>query len=452
VPGHGNFSWGPRRACPSGLYRSPNYILAGMAKRQDPAPLYSGVRLTEKIGIGVLTRLVTRDLVDEILIETGRTEQRSRLLPARVVVYFVMACNLFFGDGYEEVMRRLVGGLQFLGTWRRGWAVPTTGAMSQARARLGEAPMKALFERVATPMARPGTVGAWYRSLRVMAIDGVVLDVPDTAANAEAFGRSGNALAASPFPQVRVVALTECGTHAVVAASIGVTKQYERELAGDLFSSTSPGMLLLADRGFFGYDLWKEARAHGADLLWRVKAQNTLPVLEAYPDGSYRSALLPKRVRADLAKGKRRHAEHFEIPVRVIEYQVTKHDTGDASDTGDTGEGEVIRLVTSLTDHETAPAAELAALYQQRWEIELAFDEIETHQTGRPRVLRSKSPELVRQEIWALFLTHYAIRHLMREAADDIDIDPDRLSFMRSLRVIRRQVTDQAAFSPRSPE
>lgn len=403
---------------------------------------HSGVRLTDRIGIGVLTRLVSRDLVDEVLLETGRREQRSRALPARVVVYYVLALSLFFADAYEEVMRRLVGGLQFLGTWRKGWQVPTTGAISQARTRLGAEPMRALFERVAIPMAPSTMPGAWYQSWRLMAIDGVVLDVPDTPTNAAAFQRSGNHIANSPFPQVRIVGLVECGTHAVVAASPGSVGEYERELAEQLFPAMTDDMLILADRGFYSYDFWKAARSTGAQLLWRIKTHVNLPVYETLPDGSYRSALLPKSMRSDMARGKTRRIDRYEIPVRVVDYQIANRDNS----------GEIIRLVTSITDHETAPAVELAALYHQRWEFELVLDEIETHQTGGSRVLRSKTPELVKQEIWGLLLTHYAIRHLMTEAAEQDHIDPDRLSFLRTLRVVRRHITDQAAFSPQQTQ
>lgn len=361
------------------------------------------------------------------------------MLPARAVVYYVLALNLFFTDAYEEVMRRLVGGLACLGSWRKEWTVPTSGAISQARTRLGEEPLRELFERVAVPLARPGLRGAWYQSWRVMAIDGVVLDVPDTPANAEEFGRSRNSVADSPFPQLRILGLAECGSHAVVAAAIGGIGEYERELAQDLLHAVEPGMLVLADRGFYSYDLWNAVRQTGADLLWRLKARNPeLPVYETLPDGSYRSALLPKSMRSELRLGRKRLPEKYEIPVRVIEYQVIDRDSG--TDT--------IRLITTVMDPELAPATELAALYHERWEIELIFDEIEIHQTGHPRVLRSRTPQLVKQEIWALLLTHYAVRHLMAEAAEQADTDPDRLSFMRSLRVIRRQVTDQAAFSP----
>jgi hypothetical protein len=288
-------------------------------------------------------------------------------------------------------------------------------------------------------MTEPGGASGWFRSWRVMAIDGVVLDMPDTPQNVEEFGRSRNATSASAFPQARVVGLAECGSRAVVAAAIGACHTGERDLARELLGDLDPEMLVLADRGFYGYDFWQEVRASGAELLWRMKLHVNLPVYELLPDGSYLSALAPKSMRSDIARGKGRRIERYEIPVRVIDYTITNRTAG---------EPETIRLVTSITDPELAPAIELAALYHQRWEIELALDEIQTHQMGRPRVLRSRSPEMVRQEIWALLLTHYAIRHLMHEAADDAEADLDRVSFMRSLRVIRRQVTDQAAFSP----
>lgn len=404
-----------------------------------------GVDLPDRIGIGVLTRLIHRDLVDEVLAETGRAEQRRRLLPARVVVYYVMALCLFFGDAYEEVMRKLVGALQWLRGWDTAWQVPTASALCQARQRLGEEPMRALFDRVAQPILPAGSGRGWYAGLRVMALDGLIIDVPDTAENVAEFGRTGNHLADSPYPQARIVALLECGSRAVVAAEIGPCHTGEREMAQQLLDSVDQPMLLLADRGFYGYEFFKTT-ASNAELLWRVNRRITLPVYQQLPDGSYLSALAPKSIHSRVARGQlagRQH--HLEIPVRVVEYTITNR--GNAAD--DAGEPETVRLITSILDHELAPAAELAALYHQRWEIELAFDEIETHQIGGHRVLRSRSPQLVRQEIWALLLTHYAIRHLMFEAADDIDTEPDRISFLRTLRIVRRQVTDQAAFSPR---
>ena len=278
-----------------------------------------------------------------------------------------------------------------------------------------------------------------------MAIDGLVLDVPDTPENDEAFGRSGNEATPGPFPQVRLVALGECGTHAVIDAELGGVGTGEQTLAERLIARFAPGMLVAADRNFYSYQAWQQASATRAHLLWRVSATLTLPLLEWLPDGSYRSALINPKIR-----GRRREAliaaaragddldPAQAMVVRVVEYTIEDRP----------GSGELFCLITTILDHEFAPAIELATAYSQRWEIELSFDEIETHQTGHHRVLRSKKPELVKQEIWALLLTHYAIRHIMKDAADTIGTDPDDLSFIRSYRAIRRQVTNQAAFSP----
>jgi hypothetical protein len=403
--------------------------------------IVSGVRLTDRIGIGVLTRLVHRDLVDEVLAETGRAEQRSRSLPARVVVYYVLGLCLFFGEAYEEVMRLLAEGLRFAGSWRKDWKIPTTGAICQARQRLGAEPLRVLFERIAVPCAQQGTRGAWLRSRRLMAIDGFMLDLADTKDNDAVFGRLGGEKSPAPFPQVRLVGLGECGTHAIVAARLGASRAGERELAGQLVSDFEPGMLIIADRGFYSYRLWETAAGSGADLLWRMQEGPDLPVVRALPDGSYESFLIDPKVRAR-RNGQRYRGKPVDepsgIPVRVVEYEVTNRD----------GSDEIFCLITTITDPGEATAAELAAAYAERWEFESSLDELKTHQRGQRGVLRSKSPEMARQEIWALLLTHYAIRHLMREAADQADVDPDRLSFMRSLRVIRRQVTGQAGFSP----
>lgn len=398
-------------------------------------------RLTDRIGLGVLTRLVHRDLVDEVLLETGKTERRRRLLPARVVVYFVLAMTLFFDDAYEEVMRKLVDGLRFLRSWDADWQVPTSSALCQARARLGAAPIHELFSRVARPLAGAGTPGAWLGDLRVMAIDGVQLDIPDTADNEEEFGRGFSQGLDAPYPKVKVLGLGECGTHAVIDAHLGGVLVDERELARPLLASVEPGMLVLADRGFYSRAFWDEASATGAQLLWRVQSSLKLHVVTDLADGSYLSVLLTdierQRIRRHRARG---------LPtvpqgptVRVVEYDITNRDSQG---------GLPIRLITTILDPEVASAAELAAVYHQRWEFESSLAEIETRQRGSYRVLRSHSPEMVRQEIWALLLTHYAIRALMHEATDPDGLDPLRLSFIRTLRIVRRHVTGQAGFSP----
>lgn len=398
-------------------------------------------RFTDGIGIGVLTRIFDRDLVDEVVARSVKRPEgvvpRNRLLPDRVVVYLVLALALFCQEPYEEVMRRLVNGLRFLGNWKDAWRVPTSSAVTQARQRIGEAALVELFDRVARPIARPGTVGAWFQGLRLMAVDGVILDAPKSAANSAEFGHGQNG---GPFPQLRLVGMGECGTHAIVAAAFGsAANSDERELLPQLFGALEPGMLLLADRGFYSYALWTEAAATGAHLLWRIKNDLKIPVLETYSDGSYRSELVPRHIKSAHKRGHRRSIpDEVRIPVRVVEYTVPNR----------SGDTERIRVMTTILDETFVSATELAALYQERWEFELTLDEVEIHQMSSTRLLRSRTPELVRQEIWALLLVHFAARSFIREAADDVGEDPDRLSFMRTIRVLRRQVDNQAGFPP----
>jgi Insertion element 4 transposase N-terminal/Transposase DDE domain len=384
-------------------------------------------RLSDRVAIGLLTRTFTSEAVDAAVASADRGEVRSRLLPARVVVYYVLAMCLFSGQGYEEVMRLLVGGLEWMSRWRRAWTVPSTAAIAKARARLGAEPLRALFQATVRPLATDVTRGAWYRGLRLVAMDGATLDVPDTAENDEYFGRpgSGRGEGKGAFPQIRLVGLAECGTHAMFAAATGPYNSSERTLATQVLPAVGPGMLLMADRGFTSYELWQTAAATGADLLWRATSVFGLPVLQELPDGSYLSHLIRK--------------DRQPITVRVIEYTI---------DDGRAPEGAHYRLVTTLLDPDQAPAAELAELYAQRWEFETALDELKTHQRGAKVVLRSKYPEGVEQEVWGFLLVHWAIRELMHTAALDADIDPDRVSFVRTLRLARRTVTEQAAFSP----
>jgi Insertion element 4 transposase N-terminal/Transposase DDE domain len=391
-------------------------------------------RLSDRIAIGVLTATFPPALVDRVVAETGRTEQRHRLLPARVVVYLVLALALFSGQAYEEVVRLLTEGLAWARHWRGVWQVPTTKAITRARERLGAEPLRRLFVEVARPLATERTAGAWYRGLRVVAIDGTTLDVPDTPANAAAFGRPATHRGErTAFPQVRVLALAECGTHAILAAVLGPLAVGETTLAPSLFGRLGAGVLLLADRGFVGFDLWRAAQATGAELVWRTKTNAVLPVDRQLGDGSYLSRIYAARDQ---------RARRDPIVVRVVEYTLGK-------DPGRPAKPAPYRLLTTILDPPAAPAAELAALYHQRWEFETTLDELKTHQRGPGVVLRSRSPELVTQEIWGMLLVHHAIRALMHQAATDGEVDPDRLSFTRSLRVIRRQAASgRAALSP----
>jgi hypothetical protein len=391
-------------------------------------------RLSDRITIGVLTATFPPALVDRVIAETGRRERRHRLLPARVVVYLVLALALFSGQAYEEVARLLTEGLAWARRWRGAWQVPTTKAITRARERLGVEPVRRLFVEVAGPLATERTQGAWFRGWRVLAIDGTTLDVPDTPANAAAFGRPKTHRGErSAFPQVRVLGLAECGTHAIIDAVLGPYTSGETTLAPSLFGRLGAGVLLLADRGFIGFDLWRAAQATGAELVWRAKTNQVLPVDRQLGDGSYLSRIYVARDQ---------HAKRDPIVVRVVEYTLGK-DPGRQQQPGP------YRLLTTILDPNQAPAAELAALDHQRWEFETALDELKVHQRGPGVVLRSRSPELVEQEVWGMLLVHHAIRVLMHQAATDGEVDPDRLSFTRSLRVIRRQTASgRAALSP----
>jgi Insertion element 4 transposase N-terminal/Transposase DDE domain len=400
--------------------------------------------ITDRIALGALTHTFPPELVDRVIAQTGRAEQRRRLLPARVVVYFVLALALYGHAAYEEVMRCLVEGLGWAVQARRGrrswpyWHVPGAPALAEARARLGPEPLRVLFKQAVRPLATPATRGAWYRNWRVMVMDGTCLDVPDSPAN-QGLGRSksGRGEGVGAFPQVRVVGLVEAGTHAIVDAVQGSYASGEQTLARELAHDRGPlgpGVLLLADRLFVGGELWRQMAPTGADLVWRTKCGSKtapkLPVDHVLADGSWLSRLYAASDR------RRRHP----ITVRVIEYTL--------ADPGRRTSVDRYRLVTTILDPAAAPAHELAALYTERWEVETALGELKTTQRGPRQVLRSKSPELVAQEVWAHLLVHYALRAVMHTAALEADLDPDRLSFIGSLRVIRRQVIAAPAFSP----
>ncbi len=350
-----------------------------------------------------------------------------------MVVYYVLGLALFSQAAYEEVMRNLVEGLAWADGWAQAWNVPTKAALFKARVRLGPEPLKALFAAVAGPLASEATKGAWYRSWRLMSIDGTSLDVADTPANAEAFGRPGSSRreGGGAFPQVRLVGLAECGTHALSDVAMGPCTTGETTLARGVLGSFRAGMLVLADRGFYSFDLWNQARATGADLLWRTKSNHVLPVDERLRDGSYLS---------HLHEVVNFHRRPTGVVVRVIEYAL--------DDPGRPLAENTYRLLTTILDPAAGPAAELAALYPQRWEFETVLDELKTHQRGPRVVLRSKQPDGVTQEVYGHLCVHYAIRWLMHAVALAADADPDRLSFTRSLRVARRTTASHPGFSP----
>ncbi len=364
------------------------------------------------------------------LAATGKESVRQRDLPAHVVVYYVIALALYMQSSYREVLRCLLEGIQWLVEPGAGVNVAGNSGISQARTRLGWEPVRQLHDEVVRPVAVAATKGAWYRAWRLIGVDGSTLDVADENGNNEAFGRPGASRGESAYPKIRFVSLVENGTHVLFGSRMADYATSEIALAKTVLSSLVKGMLCLADRGFFGFEMWKQAAATGADLLWRVRKNIHLPCEKRLPDGSYLSRIYPSQ--QDQRRGRNG------IVVRVIEYRLE----------GVEGAEPLYRLATTVLDHELAPAAELAALYHERWEIETAFDELKTHLRGAHIVLRSKTPDLVRQEFYGLLMAHFAVRGLMHEAALRADKDPDRLSFLHAVRVVRRKMAAFGAIPP----
>ena len=407
-----------------------------------------GDRLVDRVGLGVLAAAFPDALIDEVVEETGRREQRSRMLPAALMVRYVVALALFPSEGYGEVMRQVKLAEDWLAERAGAVKVPATTAITSARDRLGAEPMRRLFERTAGPMAVPGvTVGAFYRGWRVCAMDGTTLLVADTKENTAAFGKPGNGAGAGALPQVRVLGLVECGTKALLGAAFGGTggakAASEQALTGRVLGSFAPGMLVLADRNFLGFELFERCAATGADLLWRVKANRRLPVDLELPDGSYLSHLLQSPPLHSGTKGTGRR-----IPVRVVEYTLDRDPAGGRRLSA---AKETYRLLTTILNPDAAPAAELAALYAQRWEAENLLDEIKVRQQDARLVLRSRRPERVEQEIWGILALHRALRRLIHDAALRQGIDPDPLSFTHTVKIVRRQVIRRAVSPPPRP-
>jgi hypothetical protein len=398
------------------------------------ASLPAGSRITDYISLGVVAKFFPREKVDAVLEQTNRASVRERDLPAHVVVYYVIALALYMRSSYREVLRCLLEGVQWLLDPSAPVKVAGKSGISQARSRLGAEPVKALYDAVVTPIAETQTKGAWFRQWRLVSLDGSTLDVADTAENERAFGRPGASRGGSAFPKIRFVALLENGTHVLWAARMDKYSTDELTLAEDVVPALRKGMLCLADRFFPSYKLWKSATHTGADLLWRTRKNARMEMDRRFPDGSYLSRIYPTT--SD------RRNQRKSIAVRVIDYRLDKVPDSEP----------VYRLITTILDPAQASARELAAIYHERWEIETALDELKTHLRGAQIVLRSKTPELVQQEFFGLLMAHFAIRGLMHEAARKVDEDPDRLSFLHSVRVVQRRMARFAAIPPSAPE
>ncbi len=386
------------------------------------AALPQGTRLTDYISLGVVAKTFPRARIDAVLAATGTTSLRQRDLPAHVVVYYAIALALYMHSSYREVLRCLLEGVQWLMDPSVTLKVAGNSGISQARTRLGWEPLRQLHDEVVKPIAVAASIGAWYRDWRVVSLDGSTLEVADEQANEAAFGRPGASRGRSAYPQMRFVSLVENGTHGLFGTRMGAYGTGEITLAKAVLGALRKGMLCLADRQFFGFQMWQQGLATQAQLLWRIKQNSRLPRKKQLDEGSYLSRIYP-------SEKDRRHQRHA-LTVRVIEYRLE----------GVAGAEPIYRLVTSLLGPQQAPAQDLAALYHERWEIETALDELKTHLRGAKIVLRSKTPDLVRQEFYGLLLAHFAIRGLMHEAALKVAVDPDRLSFLHAVRVVRRKM------------
>jgi hypothetical protein len=398
------------------------------------ATLPAGSRITDYLSLGVIAKYFPPDKVQSVLHETKRTSVRQRDLPAHVVVYYVIALALYMRSSYREVLRCLREGVQWLMNPSTRMKVAGKSGISQARSRLGAAPLKALYDSVVTPVAGPETRGAWYRQWRLVSLDGSTLDVADTAENEKEFGRPGASRGASAYPKIRFVGLLENGTHVLFAARMADYATDELKLAEEVIPALRQQMLCLADRFFPSYRLWQQASSTGAELLWRTRQNARLDVERRFRDGSYLSRIYSS------TSDRRNHRKG--IVVRVIDYRLEGVEDAEP----------IYRLITTILDPKQAPARELAALYHERWEIETAFDELKTHLRGGQIVLRSKTPELVRQEFYGLLMAHLAIRGLMHEAALHAGEDPDRISFVHAARVVQRRMARFVALPPSGQE
>ena len=415
-----------------------------------PGWLSARGRVLAGVGVGVVSFVLSPELVDEAVGDGLAWEMRLRAVPSRLGVYFVLGLCLFSGERYGEVMRLLVAGLEGPLS-AAGWRVPVSRALTWARRRVGEKPLESLFAKVAGAVSPGAARWSHLGGLLVAAWDGTCVQVADSRENRAAFGRASGTGGAGPsgregtYPQARVVTLVACGTRAVIDAQVGPAQGKgtgEKTMAAEMPGSLHAGMLLLADRGFYSWKLWAAAAGTGADLLWRVGdggGSLRLPVVASLADGSWLSRVWERPARTDNGKPRKRQDRGRCLTVRVIEFTITV-----AGDDG-SARTERYRMVTTLLDHRAFPAPDLAACYARRWSAELAYRELKTVLRGPGHVLRGRTPALARQEIWAYLAVYQAIRILIARAAARDGLDPARISFSAALAAARRSVEDARA-------
>ena len=386
-----------------------------------------GQRLADRAAVGVLARTFPVELVDRVIDQFWRREQRDRQLPTRLVFYLVLVLCLFPEESYRSATKIL---MQAFGRGASARPVPTAAAIGNARFRLGADAVETIVRRAIQPVATPDTQGAWYREWRLVAFDGTTFTVPDTPENDEQFGRpgSGRGEGKGAYPQAQAACLIELGTHAVFYARLEPYRVSENKLIEEMFTSLRPGMLVLADRGVYSFQRWTRAAATGADLLWRVSSNLILRPVEMLADGSYIAEVTPP-AKSGVAP----------FRVRVIEYKLPG-----VTD----GKDELYRLVTTILDPALAPAKELAVIYHERWDIEGFFKQIKSVQLKADRIFRSKSPDGVRQEFWAHLGVHYATMCIAVDAAHQSRVDPDRISHKNTVRIIRSRIWIPGSFPP----
>jgi hypothetical protein len=396
------------------------------------ALLGAGARLSDYLSASLLARVYPAEQINALLDAQGCNSQRIRSFPAVAGVYYCMALSLYPEAAYEEVFAVIAQGL----AWAQSSPVSaqvSKSSISELRSKLGHAPLRALMRQACTPLASPEMhPEAFYAGLRLVAIDGSNFEVPDEVDNVAQFGYPGSRTGHAGYPQAQCAVLVECATHAILDAHIGPYRASEWDVCVPLLDTLRPGMLCLADRGFNGYRYWESAQRSGADLLWRCANNRQLPVVRQLDDGSFLSAIYPNQKASRAKEGGR--------VVRIVEYALPSLG----------GEPVRYRLMTSLLDERQAPALELAALYHTRWQVEAVFDELKTHLQQARRVLRSKTPELVRQEFYGWVLAHYAVRWLMHQAASEHRLSHAQLSFTGNVQLLRRIQPLSGAFPPRA--